>query len=63
MQNALYPQRPNRAPHAHVDYDLDGIPILIPFTINRLSASLRLFIRQTRPEISPLGSITVPFSA
>ena len=54
MQNALYPQRPNRAPHAHVDYDLDGTatrtPTLIPFTINRLSASLRLFIRQTRPK-------------
>ena len=54
MRNALYPQRPNRAPHAHVDYDLDGIPTtnlaLISFTINRLSASLRLFIRQTRPK-------------
>ena len=50
MQNALYAQRPNRAPHAHVDYDSDGIPTLIPFTINRLSASLRLFIEPTRPK-------------
>ena len=50
MQNALYPQRPNRAPHAHVDYDLDGTLTRIPFTNNRLSASLRLFIRQTRPK-------------
>ena len=50
MRNALYPQRPDRAPHAHVNNDSNGTPTLIPFTINRLSASLRLFIRQTRPK-------------